>query len=189
MAALVLGLILLLGSHSLRVVSPAARGALVTAIGEGPYRAAFSLVTILGLVLIVWGFGLAWQEPEFLYTPPGWGRHVAMALMIPALILAFASAFPPGRIARSFGHPLLTATMLWGVSHLLANGDLAGVVLFSAILVWAVLDRVLQPALPAKPAAEVSLRWDFAAIAAGIALYVILVAGLHYRMFGVSPTG
>jgi uncharacterized membrane protein len=190
MAILILGLVLVLGAHMLKAAAPDWRTAMVVRLGEGPYRGLYSLVSLAGLVLIVWGFGRAWQDPTFLYAPPTWGRHLAMALMIPALILVFSSVFPAAWIKRFVSHPLLAATMLWAVAHLFANGDLAGVVLFAAFFIWAVADRLMQPAtadpatVPGSPG-----RGDYAAIAVGLALYAALVGGLHFWLFGVSPVG
>jgi uncharacterized membrane protein len=190
MAVLILGLIVVLATHSLKVVAPAWRVALVDRLGDGPYKGLNSLLSLIGLVLIVWGFGLAWEDPTFLYAPPAWGRHVAMALMIPALILAFSSAFPAHWIQRYVRHPLLTATMLWAISHLFANGDLAGVVLFAAFFIWAVIDRLFQPVSPGPVVSPASPgRGDYTAIAAGLALYAALVGGIHFWLFGVSPVG
>jgi len=188
MAILVLGLLLMLGMHSIKVAAPGWRDAAVARLGEFPYRGLYSAVSLVGLVLIVWGFGRAWEAPAFVYTPPVWGRHLAMALMIPAVILAFASVFPANGIKGYVAHPLLTATGLWALSHLFANGDLAGVVLFGAFLAWAVVDRIAQPQSPQSSAVGGGFgKWDLAAILAGVALYIVLIAGLHYLLFGVSP--
>lgn len=188
MALLILGLVLVIGMHSLKIVLPNWQSDLTRRIGRGPYIGLYSFVSTIGLVLIVWGFARAWQAPVFLYTPPSWGRHVTLLLMLPALILVFASIFPIGRIKRLVGHPLLIATMLWGLGHLFANGDLAGVVLFSAFFAWAVIDRIMQPAESSVTTNEVSSgHWDLAAVFAGAALYAVLLAGLHYWVFGVSP--
>ena len=186
MAALILGLVLVIGIHSLKIVAPAWRAGLVARLGEGPYRGAYSVVSALGLLLIVWGFTLAWENPVVLYTPPNWGRHLAMAMMLLALILVFASLFPAGWIKRIVVHLLLVATMLWALSHLFANGDLAGVVIFAAFLIWAVVDRVFQPSTTSSTKNAFGM-WDIAAIVAGIALYSALLAGLHFWLFGVSP--
>ena len=102
--------------------------------------------------------------------------------------MVFTSIFPIGRIKRLVDHPLLTATMLWGLGHLFANGDLAGVVLFSAFLAWAVIDRLRQSANSfAATNVGMSGIWDIAAVFAGVALYAVLLAGLHFWLFGVSP--
>jgi uncharacterized membrane protein len=109
-------------------------------------------------------------------------------LMIPALILVFASVFPARWIGRYVKHRLLAATILWAVAHLLANGDLAGVLLFGAFLVWAAIDLILQPSAADSVTAEGRFgTGDIAAILAGIALYAVLLAGLHFWLFGVSP--
>jgi uncharacterized membrane protein len=189
MATLILGLIVVLGTHLLKVFAPGWRLALVNRLGDGPYKGLYSAVSLIGLVLIVWGFGRAWQDPTFVYAPPSWGRHVAMTLMVPALILVFSSVFPAHWIKRYVGHPLLAATVLWAVAHLFANGDLAGVVLFAAFLIWALVDRFMQP--PAGPSAAPAVpgKGDYTAIAAGLALYAALVGGLHFWLFGVSPVG
>jgi uncharacterized membrane protein len=186
---LILGLVIVLGTHFFKVVAPAGREALIGRMGEGAYKGVYSLLSLLGLVLIVWGFDRAWQDPVFLYTPPAWGRHVAMAFMIPALILVFASIFPARGIGRYVPHRLLTATVLWASAHLLANGDLAGVVLFTAFLAWAVIDLIFQPAEAASGAEGGFGTGDVAAIVAGIALYAVFLAGLHFWLFGVSPIG
>lgn len=129
MLVLVLGLLLMLGIHSVNIAAPEWRRAAVVRLGEGPYKGIYSVVSLVGLVLIIWGFDRARDAPVFLYTPPFWGRHLAMVLMIPALILVFASVFPASGITGLVAHPLLTATGLWALSHLFANGDLAGVML------------------------------------------------------------
>jgi len=188
MAIMIAGLVLMLGIHSVKPTAPNWREAAIARVGDGPYKGLYSLISLIGLALIVWGFGRAWEAPTFVYTPPGWGRHVAMALMIPALILVFASIFPAHGIKRFVAHPLLFATALWSVAHLFANGDLAGVVLFGAILAWALIDRIAQPLrLEAEAETGTFGKWDFAAVLAGVALYIVLVAGLHYWLFGVSP--
>ena len=186
MVVLIAGLVALLGVHSIKMMAPGWRDAAVAHYGEGPYKGAYSIVAIGGLVLIVWGFARTWNDPVFLYTPPGWGRHLVMALMAPALILAFASVFAAGGIKRYVGHPLLSATMLWAVGHILANGDLGGIVLFVAFLVWSVVDWMAQPAAD-RPARSAFNTWDIASVAVGLLFYVALIAGLHYWLFGVSP--
>lgn len=186
MAVLIAGLIVMLGLHSIKIVAPRWRASVVARYGEGPYKGAYSLVAISGLVLIVWGFARTWSDPVFLYTPPGWGRHLAMALMAPALVFVFASVFPPGGIKRYVGHPLLIATIVWAVAHILANGDLGGVLLFAAFLVWAVADWMAQPGADRRSRSAFN-TWDIASVVIGLLLYVALIAGLHYWLFGVSP--
>jgi len=183
MAVLILGLVLFLGPHSLKMAVPQGRRALIERGGEGPVKGIVALSSIVGLVLIVWGFASA--EPVFLYAPPQWGPTLAAILMLPALILAVASGAPPGYIKRAVVNPLLLGTILWAVGHLLSIGDLAAVILFSAFLVWSVVDWVMQPA--AAPVEAPAARSDLIAIVAGVILYVLLVWRLHIWLFGVAP--
>ena len=183
MAVLIIGLILFLGAHSLRMALPRWRSGFIGGRGEGPFKGMVALSSILGLVLIVWGF--ASSELVALYSPPAWGATVAAVLMAPALILAIASVAPPGYIKRAVVNPLLLATILWAGGHLLSNGDLAGVVLFGAFLVWSVIDWARQPA--ADPIPSPSSRSDVIAIAAGLVVYAALVWRLHLWLFGVPP--
>jgi uncharacterized membrane protein len=186
MVVLIAGLVALLGVHSIKIAAPGWRDSVVARYGVGPYKGAYSVVAISGLVLVIWGFSRTWDDPVFLYAPPGWGRHLVMTLMLPASILAFASVFPAGGIKRYVGHPLLFATMLWAAGHILANGDLGGVVLFAAFLVWSVADWMAQPGTE-RPSRSAFNKSDIAAVAVGLLLYVALIAGLHYWLFGVSP--
>jgi len=188
MAFLVLGLVLFFSVHSIKIAAPRWRAGLVLGVGELPYKGLYAIVSAFGLGLIIWGFARAWENPVFLYSPPNWGRHVAMTLMIVASILAIAAYLPALWIRRFVAHPLLAATILWGIAHVFANGDLAGVVLFLAFVVWAAVDWLAQPSAATPANSGITFgKWDIAAILAGISLYVILIAGLHMWLFGVSP--
>src|ERR1700722_6960780 len=137
MAVLILGLVFFLGPHSLKMALPQGRRALVERRGEGQVKGLVALSSIVGLVLIVWGF--ASSEPVILYLPPQWGPTLAAILMLPALILVGASGAPPGYIKPAVVNPLLLGTILWAVGPLLSNGDLAGAILFGAFLVWSIV--------------------------------------------------
>jgi uncharacterized membrane protein len=151
--------------------------------GEGPYKGFVALSSILGVVLIVWGYASA--APVIVYTPPAWGHTLCVIVMAPALVLAIASGAPPGYIKRAVPNPLLVATMLWGAGHLVAVGDLAGVILFGAFLVWAIIDWAMQPA--SVPVAAPAARSDIIAVVAGLVVYALLVWRLHSWLFGVAP--
>jgi uncharacterized membrane protein len=188
MPFLILGLILFLGAHSMRMAAPSLRDGLIARLGEGPFKGLYSLVSLVGIILIVWGFARASDDPDFLYLPPIWTRHVAETLMLPALVLFVASLLPGGRIKRAVHHPLLIAALLWAVAHLFVNGDLAGVVLFGAVLIWAAADLLSQRFRPAKEiAVPSSWTYDIVAVVAGVGLYALLVWRLHFWLFGVSP--
>lgn len=198
MAYLILGLLLFLGVHCLSIVSPQGRNRLVERLGEGPFKGLYSLVSLVGFVLIIWGYGLSRESPVMLYAMPGGFRHLAALLMLPVFVLLFA-AYLPGRIQRAAKHPMLLAVKLWALAHLLAQsvtgGSLADVLLFGGFLAWAVADRISLKrraamgglrAVPALPAGRAN---DYIALLGGIAVYLAIVMGLHAAWFGVRPFG
>ncbi len=190
MALLIAGIFLFFGTHSISIVNEPWRDRMAARIGEVPWQALYALLTLAGLLLMIWGYGEARQEPVILYIPPLWLRHVALLLLVFAFPLALA-AYLPGRIKAATKHPLLAATKVWAFAHLLANGTLADVLLFGAFLVWAVADRIsmkrrVQRPVPGAPPS----RWnDAIAVLAGLVLYVAFMHGLHMWLFGVSPVG
>jgi len=190
MAWLVAGLVLFLGMHSVSIVAPAWRDAQVAQRGETPWKGMYSVVSILGFVLLVVGYGAARASPVPLYDPPGWTRHLALLLMVPVFPL-FLATYLPGRITATLKHPTLVAVKLWAVAHLLANGMLHDVVLFGGFLAWAVADRIsmkrrTQRQLPGAPPRPAN---DLIAIVAGLVLYGVFVTWGHRGLFGVSPLG
>jgi len=188
MTILVVGLIIFLGIHSLSIFASGVRDGAVAKLGAGPWRGIYSLISLIGFVLIIWGYGLARREPVLLYNPPFWTRHVTALLMVPVFPLLFAPYFP-GRIKAALKHPMLVAVKLWAVAHLISNGMLADVVLFGSFLVWAVADRISykhrtpRPLKGAPPAA----RNDVIVVIVGLVLYVLFVLWLHRMLIGVQP--
>jgi len=190
MTTLVLGLILFLGVHSVSIVAPAWRDAMRNRLGEGPWKGLYSAVSAAGFVLIVIGVGLARQHSEVLYTPPGWLRHLALLLLVPVFPLLFA-VYLPGRIKSAAKHPMLLATKLWALAHLLANGTAADVLLFGGFLAWAVADRISLKHRAARsvPGAKPSPMNDVIAMVGGLAIYVVFLLWAHAWLIGVSPLG
>jgi uncharacterized membrane protein len=189
MTLLIGGLALFIVVH-LVPTQPSLRAGLVGALGPGLYRGLFSLASIAGLVLIVWGYGqmqgLARGNPQ-LWVPPAWIKHVVFLLMIPAMILLVA-AYVPSRIRSAVGHPFLTALMIWAFAHLLANGDLASVLLFGSFLGFAVYDRISVISRPSPGPLgnrEGGARQDILAIAVGLAVYALLLFWAHAKLTGV----
>ena len=188
MGTLIVGLVVFLGAHSVSMLAPDARERTVGRIGTGAWRGLYSLVSLLGLVLIVHGYSVARAAPILVYAPPLWLHYVTALLMLPVFPLLFA-AYLPGRIREATKHPMLLAVKIWALAHLLANGTLADLLLFGALLLWAGLDRMslkrraprLVATAPARPAN------DAIALVAGLALYAAFIAGLHQWLFGVSP--
>lgn len=187
MLILIVGLILFLGVHSVRILAPAWSAERASSMGKGPWRGIYSLVSIVGFVLIIWGYGLAWASAPVLYEPPVWLKHLAALLMLFAMIAIMVFAVPAGRLKPALKHPMLVAVKLWALAHLMANGDLASIVLFGAFLIWAVADRISVKRRGAAIPAAGPVRNDVVAVAAGLVLYVLFVWKLHLWLFGVPP--
>jgi len=186
MNILLLGLVLFIGVHSVSIVNDPWRNRMASRMGEWSWKGVYALVSIAGFALIVWGYGLARQDPVVLYTPPAWLHSVAMVLLVPVFPLLLA-AYLPGRIQAAARHPMLAATKLWAVAHLLANGMLADVLLFGVFLVWAVLDRISMKRRTQRPVPGIppSRANDLMAVVGGLALYAAFVLWLHGWLIGV----
>jgi uncharacterized membrane protein len=159
-------------------------------MGPNGWRGFYSLVSIVGFVLILYGFHRARQAPIVLYLAPDWMRHVTFFLMLPVFPLLIA-AYLPGRIKTAMKHPMLAAVKIWALAHLLSNGMLADVLLFGAFLVWAVCDRISLKRRPPQVirTAPRGRFNDLIAVIAGLALYVFFIRWAHVWLFGVSPLG
>lgn len=193
MLMLIVGLVLFLGVHSVSIVSRSGRDRLVQRLGEGPWKGVYSLIALVGFVLIIYGYAQARETPVLLYTLPTGFRHLAALLMLPVFIL-LAAAYLPGRIQRMAKHPMLLAVKFWALSHLLAQsatgGTLADVLLFGGFLAWAVADRIsVKRRGVAAPQAKGSAVNDVIAVVVGLAVYVLFVVWAHAWLFGVRPFG
>jgi len=192
MTLMILGLVLFLGTHSVRIFADDWRAARIAAMGEGAWKGIYSIVAIAGFVLIVWGYGEARATTTVLYSPPVWTRHLAALLTLLSFILLAASKTPGTRIKAAVGHPMVAGVKLWAFAHLLANGTLADVVLFGSFLGWAVLDYTA--ARRRDRAAGVSyaagpLSRDAVAVAIGTVAWVAFALWLHGPLIGVRPFG
>lgn len=188
MSMLVAGLLIFLGVHAVSIFAPAWRDAQVAARGELVWKGAYALLSLIGLMLIAHGYGVARGAPVLLYQPPAFLRHVAWLLMLPVFPLLLA-AYLPGRISAITKHPMLVAVKLWALAHLLVNGTLASTLLFGAFLAWAVADRIsLKRRTPRPiPGAPPGRYNDAIAIVLGLALYAAFFGALHLWLIGVSP--
>jgi uncharacterized membrane protein len=187
---LIVGLVLFLGVHSVSIVAPSWRDAQLAQRGEAAWKGGYSVLAGVGLVLLIYGYGVARQAPIVLFTPLPAMRHVAMLLLLPVFVLLLA-VYLPGRIKSAARHPMLLATKLWALAHLLANGTLADVLLFGGFLVWAVADRVSLKRRPARavPALAPRAANDAIALVGGLALYALTVFWAHAWLTGVAPLG
>lgn len=182
------GLVVFFGIHCIRIVAPAFREQQLAA-NEGRWKGIYSLVSLVGLGLIIWGWWLYRGEAPQVFDPPSWGRHVAMLLVLLGFILVASGNMPAGYIKSWVQHPFLTGIFLWALGHLLANGDMAGLLLFGSFLVYTVVDRIAVAMRPVPGPEFVSVRYDVIAIVSGAVLYAIFVFFLHGWLFGVSPLG
>ncbi len=189
MIPLVVGLLVFIGVH-LITTQPDLRHGLAARIGEGPYKGLYSLVALAGFALIVFGFHKAQIMPgknPMLWTPPSWGRHVTMLLMLPVFPLLVAT-YLPGRISAAVRHPMITAVKFWALAHLFVRGDAASLLLFGSILAWAVYDRISLKHREAAGLVQLRAgpaRNDIIALVSGLALYAIFLEWGHYALIGV----
>lgn len=186
MIYLVAGLCLFLGAHSVSIIAQGWRDGMVARIGAPAWRGLYSLVSIAGFVLLVAGYGAARGDPLVLYRPPFGLRYLNLLLMLPVFPLLLAT-YLPGRIRSAVKHPMLVATKSWATAHLLVNGTLADVILFGAILAWAVTDRISMKWRESRPigTAPPGRFNDLIAIVGGLALYVAFFEGLHAWLIGI----
>ena len=190
MAILILGLVIFLGLHSIRIVSESGRERAIARIGEGPWKGVYSLISAIGFVLIVWGFSRARHAAPQLWTPLPGARHITMLLMLVALILFASFLFKRSHIAVMTHHPMLWSVLLWSAGHLIANGSAADLVLFGAFLVWSAADLASAYARDRRNGVaypEPQLAATAGAVVVGLVVYALLIGGLHLWLFGVSP--
>jgi uncharacterized membrane protein len=188
MTLLVVGLLVFLGAHSVRIFAEGWRTARIASMGAQKWKLAYTVVSIAGFALIVIGYGQARAAGVALYTPPPWGRAAASLLTLLSFVLLAASKVPGTRIKAAVGHPMVVGVKVWAFAHLLANGNLADVVLFGAFLAWAVLDyiaarkrdRAAGTVYPVGP-----LSRDVLAVVIGIAVWVAFAMWLHGPLIGV----
>jgi len=190
MSVLILGLVLFLGVHSLRVFADGWRRRQLARWGELRWKAFYSLVSLLGFMLLVWGFGLARQQPVLLYVPPPALRHLNALFTLVALVLVAAAYIPRNHLKARLGHPMLLGVKVWAFGHLLATGMLHDVVLFgafllSAIVLFAVSRRRDRREATVYPVGTVT--GDVLAVVIGVALWLAFVLWLHLWLIGVNP--
>ncbi|MBN8712608.1 MAG: NnrU family protein [Xanthomonadales bacterium] len=190
MPILILGLLVFLGVHSLRVFADDWRTRQIARFGEKPWKGLFTLASLLGFVLLCWGFGLARAQPVLLYTPPLALRHLNALFTLIAFVLLAAAYVPRNHLKARFGHPMLLGVKVWAFGHLLATGMLHDVVLFGAFLLWAMVlyvvsrrrDRLAGTVYPGA-----TLGGDAASVIIGVVAWAIFMLWLHLWLIGVNP--
>jgi len=184
---LIVGLLVFLATHSIRIVADDWRTAQIARIGLWPWKIVYGIVSIAGVVLIVWGYGMTRMQAEW-FHPPGWMRYVTSVLMLVSFVLLAAGYIPRNHIRAAVGHPMVAGVKLWAFAHLLSNGRPGDVVLFGTFLVWAVLDfraarsRDRASGQRREPG---SLAGDIAVFAIALAAWFVFVRILHMLLIGV----
>ena len=202
MAWFILGLVLFLGAHSTRIFADGWRTKTLEAWGEKPFKGVLALVSLLGFYGLIVGYAQVRMEPVVIWQPPIATRHISLLLMLFASILLVAAYIPANHFKVRLGHPMVLSVKVWALAHLLANGNLADLVLFGTFLAWSVLnfksarardraraesqalvlDESVQPTLPKTSATLI-------AVVVGAGLWALITFVLHAKVVGVSPMG
>ena len=209
MTQLILGLILFLGAHSVRIWADGWRNQTIEAYGEKAFKGVYALVSILGFYLLVVGYGEARLQTVALWNPPIFTKHISLLLMLFSSILLMATYIPRNHFKMRLGHPMVLSVKVWALSHLLANGNLADLVLFGSFLIWAVLnfrsarvrDRALllnlndaedpaaEPLTESESTNQPKLLSTIITLVGGMAIWALITFVLHAKIVGVSPMG
>lgn len=193
MTALILGLVLFLGIHSVRVVADGTRSAFIAKRGANAWKGLYTLLSLAGFALLVWGYGLARQQPTVLWaTPPVWTRHVAALLTLIAFVLVTAAYVPGNSIKARLHHPMTLGIKVWAFAHLIANNTLADVLLFGGFLVWSI--AVFAAARRRDRANAVtyapgSASRSVVVVVVGVVAWIVFALWLHGWLIGVRPFG
>ncbi|MFY7855093.1 MAG: NnrU family protein [Rubrivivax sp.] len=192
MTLLVLGLLLFLGVHSVRIVAEPWRQQTLARIGPGAWKGLYSLASAVGLGLIIWGYGQARAEPVMLWTPQLWARHLGFVLTLVSFVFLAAAYVPGNHLKAAVKHPMVLGVKVWALAHLLANHTLADAVLFGSFLLWAVLDfraarqrdRAEGTVYPAGRLVPTVIT-----VVAGVIAWAVFAMALHRVLIGVSVMG
>ena len=190
MGVLILGLVLFLGVHSVRIVANDWRTQVLAQRGEGAWKGLYSLVSLIGLVLLVWGYGMARQQPVVLWVPPVATRHIAALLTLVAFILLTAPYVPRNGIKARLHHPMVLGVKVWAFAHLLANGNLADLLLFGSFLAWAVADSIAARRRDRRDGRHHTVCcWtrDATVVAVGLLVWMLFALWGHVWLIGVAP--
>lgn len=191
MSLLIIGLIIFLGSHSCRIFAEPWRNHMIDRLGEVKWKGLYTIISIIGLVLVVIGYGQARQTPVVLWQPATYLTHIAILLNLVAFIFLAGSSPSNNAIRLKLKHPMILGVKVWALAHLLANGTLVDLILFGSFLLWAVLDfrsaRKRPILMPEK--VVVSTKATVIVIVSGIVIWAAFIFGLHQYLIGVSPLG
>ena len=189
MALFLIGLIIFLGSHSCRIFADSWRNQMIDRIGEVKWKGLYTIISLIGFIIMVIGYGQARQNTVVLWQPNAALIYIALALNLVAFIFLAGSSPSNNAIRLKLKHPKILGVKVWALAHLISNGTLVDLILFGALLIWAVLDfrsaRKRPVHIPEQ--AQVSTKATVIAIASGVILWVVFIFGLHQYLIGVSP--
>ena len=190
MTILILGLVLFLGVHSVRIVADGWRTRTIARAGEKRWKAIYTVISLVGFVLIVWGLAVARRTPQLLYAPALTWKHANALFTFVAFVLLAAAWVPRNHMKAALGHPMAFGTAIWAIGHLLATGMLHDAVLFAAFALWALAaffagrarDRAAGMIYPAG-----TWQGDLGALIGGAAIWALFAFFLHGWLIGVKP--
>jgi len=191
MSLLIIGLIIFLGSHSCRIFAEPWRNHMIDRLGEVKWKGLYTIISLIGLILVVVGYGQARQAPIVLWQPATYLIHIAILLNLVAFIFLAGSSPNNNAIRLKLKHPMILGVKVWALAHLLANGTLVDLILFGSFLLWAVLDfrsaRKRPIHMPEK--AVISTKATITVVITGVVIWAAFIFGLHQYLIGVSPLG
>ncbi len=185
MTIFVLGLVLFLGIHSVRMLAPQWREDKIKELGEGSWKGMYSVLSLVGLAIMIYGYAYAQPEAPIIYITPVWTRHLAFLLVAIAFVSMMVGNLPPGRLKPALKHPMLLAVMIWAFAHLTVNGDLASIILFGSFLIWSIWNRIAVSHRTDPLPQPGSITYDLVAIVSGLIIWVLFIWKLHEWLIGV----
>ena len=189
MALFLIGLVIFLASHSCRIFAESWRNQMIDRLGEVKWKGLYTIISLIGFIIMVIGYGQARQDTVVLWQPNVALIYIALALNLVAFIFLAGSSPSNNAIRLKLKHPMILGVKVWALAHLISNGTLINLILFGAFLIWAVLDfrsARKRPVLIAEQA-QVSTKATVITIASGVILWIVFLFGLHQYLIGVSP--
>lgn len=193
MLLLIAGLILFLGTHSVRMLKPGLREDMIAKRGDMAYKGLYSVASLIGLVVLILGYSQTRSAEQYIWVPPAAMAHIAALLTLIAFVLLAAAYVPGNRIKAAVGHPMVLGVKVWAFAHLLANGRLGDMILFGAFLIWAIVNYVRSRKADRTEgivrSSQQSIARDSMTIAFGVGAWLVFAMWAHVRLIGVSPFG
>ena len=189
MVIFIIGIIIFFGSHSVRIFADPWRTSMIEKLGEKKWKGLYTLISLLGLILLIIGYSHAKQNTVMIWQPPVFLTHLAVLLNLFTFILLTSSARNNNAIRLKLKHPMILGVKVWAIAHLLANGSLIDLILFGSFLIWAVLDfrSARNRPSPSENTQVVSVKATLSAILLGVVFWLAFIFGLHQWLIGVSP--